>query len=66
MKSPPSPFNAGWLTASANDIATAASNALPPLSSTDNPIKEGKGCSLAMAPLRDTNAGFMLISNYSN
>src|SRR3954451_241050 len=48
--SPPGPLRCGSTTWSANPVATAASNALPPRSSTDIPTPEASQCVEATIP----------------
>ncbi len=48
--SPPGPFRCGSTTCSVSPVATAASNALPPRSSTDIPAAEASQCVDATMP----------------
>ena len=51
-RSPPTPHEAGMVTASTSAAAMAASTALPPLASASSPAAVASGCAAATIPLR--------------
>ena len=56
-RSPPGPLRCGSTTCSVNPAATAASNALPPRSSTAMPAAEASQCVEATAPKLPRSSG---------
>ena len=55
--SPPGPFRCGSTTCSTNPVATAASNALPPRSSTAIPVGDASQCVDATIPKVPRSSG---------